>query len=39
MPYGEVKDMDDIFLYLYPDRGDPVSYAKLKAKDYMEPNP
>ena len=54
MPYGEVKDMDDIFLYLCPDKGglgnifsskkgkkadDPVSYVKLKAKDYMEPNP
>ena len=31
--------MDDIFLYLCPDKGDPVSYVKLKAKDYMEPNP
>lgn len=46
--------MDDIFLYLCPDKGglgsifsgkkgkkadDPVSYVKLKAKDYMDPNP
>lgn len=45
--------MDDIFLYLCPDKGglgsifskksksadDPISYVKLKAKDYMEPNP
>ena len=54
MPYGEVRDMEDIFLYLCPDKGgisnifsskddkkvdDPVSYCKLKAKDYMDPNP
>ena len=37
--------MDYIFLYLYQDkrsRGEeinPISYVKLKAKDYMEPNP
>ena len=47
--------MDDIFLYLCPDKGgmsnlfssskkgkkadDPVSYAKLRAENYMEPNP
>lgn len=54
LPYGEVKDMDDIFLYLCPDKGglgglfsggkdkkidDAVCYAKLKAKDFMDPNP
>ena len=54
MPYGEVTDMEDIFLYLCPDKGglggifskdsskkvdDPISYAKLKAKNFMEPNP
>ena len=54
MPYGEVKDMEDIFLYLCPDKGgmgslfgskgdkkadDPVSYVKIKAKDFMDPNP
>ena len=56
VPYGEVRDMEDIFLYLCPDKGglgslfsskkdgegkadDPISYCKLKAKDFMDPNP
>lgn len=55
MPYGEVKDMDDIFLYLAPDKGGlggifgggkgdkkvgkVISYMKLRAADYMDPNP
>ena len=54
VPYGEVKDMDDIFLYLTPDKGGlggifggkgdkkvgkPISYMKLRAADFMDPNP
>lgn len=53
MPYGNVEDMEDIFLYLCPDKGGlggignflggkedgnavgkPISYVKLKAKDF-----
>ena len=57
MPYGEVEDIGDIFLYLCPDKafgglsnvfgnkedgnkvGKPISYIKLKASDFMDPNP
>lgn len=57
MPYGEVRDMEDIFLYLCPDKGGlgnlnlfsgggkekkvgpPISYCKLDAADFMNPNP
>lgn len=52
MPYEQVEHIDDIFLYLCPDKGglggmfggkgkvaNPISYVKLKAKDFMDPNP
>ena len=57
LPYSEVEDIGDIFLYLCPDKafgglsnvfgskedgdtvGKPISYAKLKASDYTDPNP
>ena len=55
LPYGEIADMDDIFLYLCPDKGGlgnmfgaspknkklakPISYLKLRAADYADPNP
>jgi len=53
MPYERVEDLEDIFLYLCPDKsglggifkgGDnkvdkPISYVKLRAADFMDPNP
>jgi len=53
VPYRKVEDLEDIFLYLCPDKGGlggllgggkskpgkPISYVKLRASDYMEPNP
>ena len=55
LPYGEIEDMDDIFLYLCPDKGGlsnmfgggnkekkldkPISYIKLRAADFKDPNP
>ena len=56
VPYGELADIGDIFLYLCPDKGGlggifggggdkakevgkPISYIKLRAEDYEDPNP